>query len=327
VYALIAGLLVTFLFAPTIRSLMLRGGVLDVPNHRSSHSIPTPRGGGLACLVGIAAATGAAVVTGQPIPVYALAGCLLLAVLGFADDRKSLPAMPRILGQVAAGATLGGGLGGPWGVAIGVILVPGVVNVVNFMDGINGITSLTMTLWGATAVLVGHVQHVPTLSLLGVLSAGSALGFLPWNAPVARLFLGDAGSYLFGGLAAAGLIAAWFSGASVLAVGSPLALYVLDTAWVLFKRARRGARLTEAHREHTYQRLTAELGLPHWVVSVGVLVLSLAITASWAFASWWFAAALTLVVGVAYLTSPSALPQLAPPPTSPSRQSVRVTAG
>jgi UDP-N-acetylmuramyl pentapeptide phosphotransferase/UDP-N-acetylglucosamine-1-phosphate transferase len=153
------------------------------------------------------------------------------------------------------------------------------------MDGINGITSLIIICWGITALLVGRAHGLELLSVVGAVSAGSALGFLPWNAPVAKLFLGDVGSYLFGGLVAVGLLLGWIGGVHTVVLIAPLALYLADTGTALTKRALRGDSLVEAHREHIYQRLVREAGLSHLAVAVTVGVTSMCITATVAFGS------------------------------------------
>jgi UDP-N-acetylmuramyl pentapeptide phosphotransferase/UDP-N-acetylglucosamine-1-phosphate transferase len=307
VVELVVGLLVTAGLSPVVRAAMLRHGVLDVPNHRSSHTVAVARGGGLACLGGVLVAVAVAAVRGTSVPWVAVAACAMLSLLGLADDRLTLSPMPRVAIQVLAGGAVGLAAGGVVGLVVGALLMTCVVNVVNFMDGINGITSLTMAVWGLVALLVGRQHDADGLALVGALAAGAALGFLPWNSPVPRLFLGDAGSYLFGALAASGLVLAWGEGAPVLLVAAPLAVYAADTAWTLVGRARRGARLTEAHREHTYQHLTSgPTAWPHLAVAAAVAGLALAITAAWA----WLPAYASLLVSVALLAAYLSAPAL-----------------
>jgi UDP-N-acetylmuramyl pentapeptide phosphotransferase/UDP-N-acetylglucosamine-1-phosphate transferase len=285
---------------------------MDVPNVRSSHKVPVPRGGGLACVAGIAAALIVTRAQGRAAPWLLLIVVAVLSIAGFADDRGSLPAGFRLATQVAAGASMGAVVGGGGWIALGAIVVPSVANSVNFMDGINGITSLTMGVWGVTALLVGNARAIPPLSVIGALVVGSALGFLPWNAPKARMFLGDTGSYLFGAMAAAGLLLGWSKGAPVVLLAAPLFLYLLDTGIVLAKRALRGAPLFEAHREHTYQRLTAASGLPHIAVALGAAILSAVITVSWTVQSAAVSLAATALGCGLYLFSPSIVARRVP---------------
>lgn len=181
--------------SPLIRRLMVRGGIVDNPNARSSHAVPVPRGGGWACLVGVAFGCAAASAAGQPLPLRTAAGAGALALVGFADDRWSVPALPRLAAQASVG--LATDLVSR-GVPIGMAVVPAVVNVVNFMDGINGITALTAAVWGVNAAIVGSRSANGHLTTLGAALAGSALGFLPHNLRSERMFLGDVGSYLIG---------------------------------------------------------------------------------------------------------------------------------
>lgn len=277
---------------------------MDVPNHRSSHTIPVPRGGGLACVAGIAVALIVARAQDRAVPWLLVVIAALLSVVGFADDRRSLSTSFRLVAQIGVGALMGSVVSGGWWIVLGAIVVPSVVNIVNFMDGINGITSLTMTVWGVTALAVGNAHAIPSLSAVGAFAAGSALGFLPWNIPTARLFLGDAGSYLFGAIVAAGLLLGWSRGAPVILIAAPLSLYFIDTATVLAKRALRGASVFEAHREHAYQRLTSISGLPHTAVSLAVAALSAVITVSWLAHAIWVPLATTALACGLYLSAP-----------------------
>jgi UDP-N-acetylmuramyl pentapeptide phosphotransferase/UDP-N-acetylglucosamine-1-phosphate transferase len=305
VFLFLISLAVTFVAAPGVRWLMLRSGVIDVPNNRSSHSAPTPRGGGIACLVGVSVAFGMAYAADLAAPWLAVVAALGLGVVGFADDRASLPPMPRLAAQVAAGALMGSAAGDGLLVVAGMVITPVVVNVVNFMDGINGITGLTAAVWGATAWLAGLAAGAETLWVLGAATAGAAVGFLPWNAPTARLFLGDVGSYLFGGLIAAGIIVGVANDASPFVLGAPLALYLADTGTVLARRASRGESLTEAHREHTYQRLTFRGRFSHLTVAILVASLAAIIAAAWGLTSPAMASALTLAVCLGYVILPA----------------------
>ncbi|QGN57946.1 glycosyl transferase [Nostocoides sp. HKS02] len=281
---LVTSLIVTLAFSPVIRAAMLRHGVIDVPNHRSSHSLPTPRGGGWACVAGVLAAAGVAAWRHTDVPLAALAAALVLALVGFADDRSDLSAGARLTAQILAGLAVGGVTGGIAVALVGAVLYPTAVNVVNFMDGINGITALTMAVWGVTAIAVGVTDHVPGVWVIGAATAGAALGFLPWNAPRARLFLGDVGSYLFGALVAGGILLGWHGGARVSVLAAPLCFYVADTFVTLAQRATRREPLLSAHRDHVYQRMVRVVGLSHTVTALSVACASALVTAAWVWA-------------------------------------------
>lgn len=261
---------VTYALAPVVRRTMIAAGTLDVPNHRSSHTTPIPRGGGIACLAGAGAALALAP---RPVPVRDLAAIGALAAIGFADDRMGgLPPSPRLLAQTGAGLVCGL-RHSPFAAVAGVVLVPGVVNVVNFMDGINGISGSTALVWGALA-LTGEDYSEPARAL-GAATAGAGLGFLPHNVPQASLFLGDVGSYLLGALMSVALVEAATSPTRALRLGAPLLPYAVDAAQAIVRRARRGEPLFEAHREHVYQRLVDEQGVSHTQMSTAHALVAL----------------------------------------------------
>ena len=255
-----AGLL-TAATAPAIAPLLRSWGLVDVPNHRSSHGTPTLRGAGLALLLGVLLTAAAAELVGEAdLPWVALVACAVTALLGLAVDLREPSPLVRLVLLALVGAGLGSLLGGPGTALLGAVAMPVLVNVVNFMDGINGITALTAMAWGLVAVLGGGTGGAVAL---GALALGAAAGFLPWNLPRARMFLGDCGSYLVGALVTAGLLLEQSGGGQVLLLLLPLLPSVADTGLTLVRRAARGERLTEAHREHLYQRLSRRPGWTH----------------------------------------------------------------
>jgi len=305
VVELFASFAVTITAAPAARSWMLRQGCVDVPNHRSSHVVPTARGGGVACLLGLFGAVVVAVI-GVPreVPWALVAGSTALSLVGYADDRADLPPGVRLSAQVIVGVAMGAALGGGWLIAVGGFVAAVVVNMVNFMDGINGITSLSLTVWGAAAWVVGTVHDSHGLQLIGAAVIGCSLGFLPWNAPSARLFLGDVGSYLFGGLVTAGLVLGLSSGVPMMPLLAPLMIYAADTTATLVRRAARRESLVQAHREHVYQRLVSTPRITHLAASTGVAVLGAVLTATWLWSDVWISVPVTALVTVLYLASP-----------------------
>lgn len=250
---------VTCALAPAVRRLMLKVGTIDVPNHRSSHTTPVPRGGGVAAIGGAASAL---LITRCRPRVGFLLPVAGLAVVGYLDDHRSarggLPAASRLGAQLLAGSLL---TKEPIDRGIAAVLTPSVVNIVNFMDGINGISALTALVWGVNTQAATSADA----RLLGALAAGAGLGFLPWNVPTARLFLGDSGSYLLGGLMAAGIVRAHADDQLLAAVclAAPLMPYTADAAQAIARRRAAGASLTEAHREHVYQRIVDSGALTH----------------------------------------------------------------
>lgn len=275
--ALVVSLVLTGLALPLLR----RASLIDRPNHRSSHVVPVPRGGGVAVMLAVLVA---AALDGRSDAWVVLVPALLLAAVGLADDLSSLSARLRLWAQLlvgigacvwiaAAGSVAGAAL--PAFLAIGVVGFVGFVNAFNFMDGINGISALHAVVAGVWFAWLGHRDDLTSLTLLGLAIAGGALGFLPWNA-LSRIFLGDVGSYGIGALLAGGALAAWAGGVAVQLAVAPLLVYFADTAWVMVRRARAGKPLTEAHREHAYQRLVQQ-GWPHPVAAAWSAAVSAAV--------------------------------------------------
>ena len=257
----------------------LRKRAVDVPNHRSSHTIPTPRGGGLGLLLGLTLGTIAAGVLDRSVPLPMIGVAAAMALLGLWDDLASQSAGRRIIIQGALGIAAGMVLlqsHQPLGwctLIISVICVVGYTNAFNFMDGVNGISAVVGTITGAWYVWLGMSQQHDGLSSLGVLQLGMGLAFAPWNLFHARLFLGDVGSYLFGALGAVTALSAWTAGADPLLAAAPLIVYAVDTSAAVLGRLARGERITEAHRGHVYQRLAdAGLSHPHVAGIVGLAV-------------------------------------------------------
>ena len=276
-----SALAVTLLCLPGVHLMLRRAGLVDVPNHRSSHTVAVVRGGGLACAFGLSVTW--ATQSGGPRPTGAvIAAALALGALGLADDIRDLPAPFRLVIQVVVGAAGGALVAGAPGAALGAAAMAIAVNTVNFMDGIDGLTGISMAVWGAAMWWTASMHGVDAVGILGALTFGCALGFLPANLPVARMFLGDTGSYLFGGLV---------GGTTVLAISqqippglvlAPALVLITDVGATVASRALRGERLMEAHRDHTYQRLARVTGVSHAAVALLVGSLSLLLVVIWA---------------------------------------------
>lgn len=279
-----------------IRVLRVRG-VLDVPNARSSHAAPTPRGGGIAILAGTGVAGGAAALLGMPLPGAGFwAGAAVVAVTGWADDRTGglSPAL-RLLLQIAAAVLALLGTGGltalplppPADVALGALAWPlavlwivAVTNIYNFLDGIDGYAASQGVLAGL--VLLGLAGTEPVLGL-GGLVAGACVGFGVYNWHRARIFMGDVGSGTLGFVFAALPFQAAEAAPSgpVFVVALALWFFLADGTYTLLWRAVRGERIWEAHRSHLYQRLV-QTRLRHdaVVLRVGAAAIPVAVAGS-----------------------------------------------
>ena len=267
--------------------------LFDVPNARSSHTAPVPRGGGLVfSVLTLAGLVAWSVVAppGDAFPSMGFLACAAVVALGFADDRLSLPATSRLACQIAAGTALMFSLGampplsmfgssalesGPVFAVLCVIGLVWLINLYNFMDGIDALAAgegLFVALAGAALCLLrGEVGVAVWLLVL----AATLAGFIVWNLPPAKVFMGDAGSVFLG----------FFFGAAALfshARGGPeiwvwlilLGTFCVDATVTLLRRIRFGEHPIEAHRTHAYQYLSRRIG-SHGRVSAGVAVTNL----------------------------------------------------
>ncbi|AVO45538.1 glycosyl transferase [Phreatobacter cathodiphilus] len=262
----VAAVLLSWLAIAALRPWLARVAAAK-PDARSSHRAVTPQGAGLGVVAAIVLAGGTAVLVagaGEPRLLALLTAMVGLAALGFVDDRRPLPWRPKLAAQALAAALAVAGLPAEASLvppalfwverAAAALMLVATVNLVNFVDGIDEITLAHAAPAFALAALV------PTLSSAGAASGplaaaglGAMLGFWPWNRHPAKIFLGDSGSLPLG------LLLGWLALDLALS-GSPAAgllmlLYPLaDGGITLLRRFRAGARLTEPHRDHAYQR-------------------------------------------------------------------------
>ena len=288
------------------------------PNARSSHSVPTPQGGGAAVLIGVAVALGGAIAFGGPVAstelVVLALSALLLAVVGAFDDMRPLPVAPRLALQIVAIAAVacwpGEAMrllpGLPLAVERALEVLAGVwfVNLVNFMDGIDWISVAEMVPVAAAIALMAMAGLLPaTVGIVAAALAGGMLGFAPFNRPVARLFLGDVGSLPIGLLVGWMLYHVADSGPLAAALLLPL-YYCADATITLVRRLVRRERLWQAHRTHFYQRALAN-GYSALAVSREVFALNVALAALAASAFLWRtpgAQVALLIIGAAAVT-------------------------
>ena len=253
--------------------------LVDVPNDRSSHREPRPRGGGVGIVIGVAVAlaggAAAAVTMGSALAVL-LAAAYLLALVGLWDDVRTLGILPRLLIQTLAAAIVVAILGGfeklplpppadvplgAAGAAFAVLWLVGVTNFFNFMDGVDGLAAGQAVI--SLGVLAWALMPDPAAGVAVVVVAATA-AFLTRNWSPARIFLGDVGSSFLGFLLA-GLPFAVPPGSRspvIFAVAISLTLFLLDPVATLFVRRRRRAVIGAAHRDHAYQQLV-DPGGPH----------------------------------------------------------------
>ncbi|WP_256672319.1 glycosyltransferase family 4 protein [Pseudomonas sp. ANT_J12] len=253
-----------------LRRYALARSLIDVPNARSSHTIPTPRGGGVAIVVCFLAAA-VAMFFLEMLPLNQVAALLgagaLVAVLGFLDDHGHIAARWRLLGHfLAAFWALYwiGGLApisvfgvnidlGIFGYVVAAMFLVWMLNLYNFMDGIDGIASVEAVSACVGAALLYWWQGGAAVGG-PLLLASAVLGFLCWNFPPAKIFMGDAGSGFLGMiLGIFALQAAWISSNLFFAWLILLGVFIVDATVTLLRRLLRGEKVYEAHRSHAYQ--------------------------------------------------------------------------
>ena len=252
-------------------------GLVDVPNQRSSHSTPTPRGGGIA-LVG--AVFGVTLWRLWRVPsagvlawVFLGVAALILTAAGWLDDRQSVPVRVRLPIHLLCGlavavlvnelAPVPGPLNLAW-LALCIVWTVASINIVNFMDGIDGMVAVQGVVFGAYLYVL-LPEGMPGATF-GVILSSACLGFLVWNWPRAKIFLGDVGSGPLGLFFAIGGVFA-LEGAPLPLVFLPLFPLFFDSLITMILRFRRGETLTSAHRSHLYQR-AANGGAGHAMVTM-----------------------------------------------------------
>ena len=243
-------LLAIFLNSGSARHL-----AMDEPNQRSLHSIAVPRVGGIAIVIAALGAWSQLPEMSQLLMVLTAA----LAGISYIDDRKGLSVAVRLAAHVAAaGLMVISGLAGDsaWLTAALIACVVWTTNAYNFMDGADGLAG-GMAIFGFSAYAVAStVAHVELLAAMSFILVAATAGFLVFNFPPAKVFMGDAGSISLGFLAAVLGLTGWTLGAwppwFPVLVFAP---FLVDASLTLLRRILRGERFWEAHRDHYYQRL------------------------------------------------------------------------
>lgn len=272
-----------------VRAAIVRAGMVREPGGRSSHSRPTPVGGGIAFVLPV---TLAWVLIGRSdgdrvITTIALAS-LAVAATGFLDDRRGVPPRIRLAIHSAAAAAvaiavlagLESSIAG-WALAmLSPVLLVWCTNLTNFMDGIDGLAaSEGLFISGAACCLWTWQGGDPAIGMAFACAAGAMAGFLPWNAPRARMFMGDVGSTWLGFALSSLALHACASRPETWPIWAMLpALFVADATVCVVRRALRRENLATGHRAHAYQNLSRLLGSHPMVVlafalgNAGILV-------------------------------------------------------
>lgn len=280
-----------------VRKWTLGKGMLDIPNERSSHNEPTPRGGGIViATVSLAAFAICTQIFGTAIPYGFLVGAALVVAVSWIDDLRDLPAYIRIAVHTLAAAILlvtNGSYPIFWGTqpteisgslefVVSLIFIVWLINAYNFMDGIDGIAGVQSLAasagWCAIGILAGDVR----IAVLACVVFATSAGFLVFNWQPAKIFMGDAGS-AFLGFAFAGIGLLAVPGSAVRTIGLPVGCllvwpFLFDAFYTLVKRLIRREKIWHAHRNHIYQKLVTRR-FSHATVAAfyGILAVSIAV--------------------------------------------------
>lgn len=297
---LVVFFLCSCLLTALCRLYALRVKMLDVPNARSSHTIPTPRGGGVGLVVTFL--IGSALIAKHssiPIPITTgvIIACALVATVGFIDDHYHLPALLRLIVHALSSLILlyvaevpsllpwlppESPLYGLNYLILGIGLV-WLLNLYNFMDGIDGIAGVEAlsVIGGVLFILWSNGNFENYGFWIGILGAAVA-GFLVWNWPPAKIFMGDAGSGFLGFiLGCFAVLTSSNQGISIWTWVILLAVFIVDATVTLLRRLLRGDRFWMAHRSHAYQILARRYG-SHTKITLGVLLINFIWLLPWA---------------------------------------------
>jgi len=296
IFVLVIFLIIVFVFSYLItcwiRSYALKHGIIDLPCKRSSHTKPTPRGAGLSvsliflfCLILLQ------IIYPTQWRLWSAlgAGSLIISLVGWLDDRFGLPRSVRLTAHLVAASwavfILGGlptirtGNGllelGMLGNAIAVLSIVWFVNLYNFMDGIDGLAAGNAVLVALAAGGLSALSGGYYFALIYLILAFAVAGFLPWNWPPAKVFMGDAGSANIGFLLAVLGIAAENANHLHLLVWFILSeVFIIDATATLFRRILIGREWLKAHKSHAYQR-AVQIGNSHLAVTVAIMVINI----------------------------------------------------
>ncbi len=277
IFFVIAGC-ISLLLTSALRRYALSKSLIDVPNARSSHTVPTPRGGGVAIVLSFLLLV--PLLSIFSLLPWASAWGLIgagggVAVLGFLDDHGHIAARWRLLGHFSAAVWALFWLGGippltimgvvfdmGWiGVVLSLFYLVWMLNLYNFMDGIDGLASVEAIAVCVSASLICALMGFSSLAWAPLLLSFTVAGFLYWNFPPAKIFMGDAGSGFLGvTLGILSLQAAWVSPVLLWVWVILMGVFVVDATFTLVRRLVRGDKVYEAHRSHAYQYASRQFG-------------------------------------------------------------------
>jgi Fuc2NAc and GlcNAc transferase len=248
-------------------------GIVDVPNERSSHNNVIPKGGGIGIL---AAFVLCAFMLGFSKTFWL--SSLVLSLVSFVGDRLAIKPKDRLVVHFGCGLVFLIGVMAVYDTHVWMFLlfiplcvfIVGTANFYNFMDGIDGIAGITGVVGFLLLAFYGYGSGADSRYIvLAVSMAFACAGFLPFNLPKAKVFMGDVGSVLLGFVFACMVILLSRTPLDFICMTSFLFPFYADELTTMVVRIREGDRLTEPHRKHVYQLLANEYGIDHWKVSLG----------------------------------------------------------
>ena len=275
--ALVAGLLISFIATPVVKSIAQMVGAVDVPkDNRRMHNHPIPRMGGLAIFLGFLLSTLIFVPMSSSMRGMLLGG-VIIVILGIFDDIYALPALPKLLVQIAAAlvAVLHGNviqvLSNPnifsenpyWtlgslAVPLSVIWIVAITNAVNLIDGLDGLAVGVATISSLTMLVIAMLVSENVVALMMAALAGGGIGFMPYNLNPAKIFMGDTGSTFLGFVLATVSIQGLFKFYTIISFAVPflmLGLPLFDTCFAILRRLAKGQSPMAPDRSHVHHRL------------------------------------------------------------------------
>lgn len=254
--------------------------ITDIPTHRSSHTVPTPRGGGIGFVITTLSllllySIFVRIESSGHIWVLVIA-LIMISILGLADDKDGLSKKVRFLVQFCVALLILSLVQGlDWiyipgvlelnvvvlGIPLGLLWFIGVTNIYNFLDGVDGIATIQGIVAAVAWCVFGYLLNEPLLIIANIILCGTLLAFLRYNWTPARIFMGDAGSVFLGlwfaamPFWAASMQQTFHSGQTIWFAAIILWPFLFDGSFTIFKRFRNGENILDAHRSHLYQRL------------------------------------------------------------------------
>ena len=280
-FILISIIILSVVLTGLVRSYAIKKSVLDIPNNRSLHSSPTPRGGGLVIVICSIACLIYLYFIGQFKVSTVLAivpSFCLVALIAWADDHKHIPIVIRVFAYLVSACWLVFFSGIHQNYILSLFFVFSIlwlINLYNFMDGIDGLAALEAITTSAFAAIIFYELNADGLFLFALVVLGSTAGFLFWNWPPAKIFMGDVGSCSLGFIFSIMAILAYQNNVMHISVWLVLlSVFIADTSFTLMKRIVKGEKWYFAHKDHAYQKLI-EYGHSHRTVALSITLLNI----------------------------------------------------